>query len=371
MGEVRLEQLHVELGEFSLEGITLDVAAGEYFVILGPTGAGKTVLLETIAGIHRPLRGRILIDEVDVTDLPPEKRGVGFVYQNAMLFPHLNVFENIAFGLRLRGRRRDVGSDRQIRERVYAVSELLGITHLHHRKPDMLSGGERQRVALARALVITPRLLLLDEPLAALDPATRELLQRELAGLHCALKATVIHVTHDFEEAVSLGARIAVIHQGKVLQVGPPEEIFRKPNSEFVARFVGVRNVFKGILRPAGDGHKLLSVGSMDMAVVTDLTGQVYGSLRPEDIIISREPFRSSVRNSFPGRIAGIADRGSIIYVTVHLSGGGGAPEASPPLDLVCAITRRSLEEMALREGEEVYTAFKASAVHVFPGAQG
>ncbi len=369
MGGVRLEQLQVKLGEFSLEGITLDVAASEYFVILGPTGAGKTVLLETIAGIHRPLRGRVLIDGVDVTDLPPEKRGIGFVYQDAMLFPHLNVFENIAFGLRLRSRRGDASSDRQIRERVYAVSELLGITHLHHRKPERLSGGERQRVALARALVIAPRLLLLDEPLAALDPASRELLQRELAGLHRALNATVIHVTHDFEEAVALGARIAVIHQGKVLQIGPPEEIFRKPNSEFVARFVGVRNVFKGILRPAADGHKLLSVGGMEMAVVTGLTGQVYGSLRPEDIIISREPFRSSVRNSFPGRVVSIADRGSIIYVTVCLSGGGGASDAPPHLDLVCAITRRSLEEMALREGEEVYTAFKASAVHVFPGA--
>ena len=371
MGGVQLEQLQVELGEFSLEEITLDVAAGEYFVILGPTGAGKTVLLETIDGIHQPRRGRVLIDGVDVTHLPPEKRGVGFVYQDAMLFPHLNVFENIAFGLRLRSRRGDAGSDRQVKERVYAVSELLGITHLHHRKPERLSGGEKQRVALARALVIAPRLLLLDEPLAALDPASRELLQRELAGLHRALNATVIHVTHDFEEAVALGARIAVIHQGKVLQIGPPEEIFRKPNSEFVARFVGVRNVFRGVLRPAGDGHKLRSVGGIDMAVVTGLTGQVYGSLRPEDIIISREPFRSSVRNSFPGRISSIADRGNIIYITVHLSGGEGAPEASSHLDLVCAITRRSLEEMALREGEEVYTAFKASAVHVFPGAKG
>lgn len=356
MGSLRLDRLCVVLGEFRLGELTLEIAAGEYFVVLGPSGAGKTVLLETIAGIHRPCRGSIFIDGTEVTALPPERRGVGFVYQDAALFPHLNVFENIAFGLRLRGRHR-------VEEQVCAIARLLGIEHLLSRKPERLSGGERQRVALARALVIAPRLLLLDEPLGALDPASREALQRELAALHRSLNSTIIHVTHDFEEAVTLGERIAILNQGKILQVGTPEEVFRKPNSEFVARFVGVRNIFKGELRPAEDGHKLLSIGGTEVAVVTELTGQVYGSLRPEDIIISREPFRSSVRNSFPGRIAGIADRGSIIYVTVCLSTG------KTPLELTCAITKRSLEELALREGEEVYAAFKASAVHVFPGA--
>ncbi|MCX7682713.1 MAG: ATP-binding cassette domain-containing protein [Anaerolineae bacterium] len=353
---VRLEQVCVALGEFRLGELTLEVAAGEYFVVLGPSGAGKTVLLETIAGIHRPCRGRIFIDGRDVTDLPPEKRGVGFVYQDSALFPHLNVFENVAFGLRLRG-------GRQVEEQVRAVSRLLDIEHLLLRRPERLSGGERQRVALARALVIAPRLLLLDEPLGALDPASRGALQRELAGLHGSLKTTIIHVTHDFEEAVALGERIAILQQGRVVQVGTPEEVFRRPNSEFVARFVGARNIFKGELRPAEDGYKVLSVGGIAIAVVTGLVGQVHGSLRPEDIIISREPFRSSVRNSFPGRITNIADRGSVIYVTVCLS------EGPAPLELACAITRRSLEEMELREGEEVYIAFKASAVHVFPGA--
>lgn len=356
MGSLRLDRLYVALGEFHLGELTLEIADGEYFVVLGPSGAGKTVLLETIAGIHRPCRGGIFIDGTEVTALPPERRGVGFVYQDAALFPHLNVFENIAFGLRLRSRHR-------VEEQVHAISRLLGIEHLLPRKPHRLSGGERQRVALARALVIAPRLLLLDEPLGALDPASREALQRELARLHRSLKTTTIHVTHDFEEAVALGERIAIIHQGRILQVGTSEEIFRKPNSEFVARFVGVRNVFKGELSPAGDGHKVLSIGGAEIAVVTELTGQAYGSLRPEDIIISREPFRSSVRNSFPGRIISIADRGSIVYVTIRLATG------KKPLDLTCAVTRRSLEELELREGEEVHAAFKASAVHVFPGA--
>jgi len=210
-------------------------------------------------------------------------------------------------------------------------------------------------VALARALVVEPRLLLLDEPLSALDPEMREGLQRELERLHRELGTTTIHVTHDFEEAVALGDRIAVVNGGRVVQVGSPEEIFRRPGSEFVARFVGVRNIFRGEIRPGDNGYKVLFLDGMEIAVVTGLTGQAHGSIRPEEIVISREPLRSSARNSFRGRIVNIADRGMLIYVTVHV-----------PPDFTCMITRRSLEEMELREGLEVYIVFKASAVHVF-----
>jgi len=357
-GSVQVRDLWVDLDEFHLRQIDLDIAPGEYFVVLGPTGAGKTVLLETIAGLHQPRRGRILLDGEDVTDIPPERRGVGFVYQDYMLFPHLGVAGNIAFGLRLRSIEREV-----VEERVAAVGQLLGIHHLLHRRPGTLSGGEQQRVALARALVIEPRLLLLDEPLSALDPEMREGLQRELARVHRELGTTTIHVTHDFEEAVALGDRIGVVNEGQVVQVGSAEDIFRKPASEFVARFVGVRNVFRGEIRPGEEGYQVLcldpSTGSgqrgVEMAVVTRLTGQAHASLRPEDIIVSREPLRSSARNSFRGHVVDIADRGRLIYVTVRV-----------PPDFTCVITRRSLEEMGLRKGLEVYIAFKASAVHVF-----
>ncbi|MBE9506699.1 MAG: ATP-binding cassette domain-containing protein [Chloroflexi bacterium] len=371
---MHVKDLWVNLDEFHLREIELDVAPGEYFVILGPTGAGKTVLLETIAGLHQSQKGRILLDGEDITGVPPERRGIGFVYQDYALFPHMTVAANIAFGLTLRGWQR-----KTIDRRVAEMGELLGIGHLLHRKPDTLSGGEKQRVALGRALLVEPRLLLLDEPLSALDPAMREGLQRELARVHRELGTTTIHVTHDFEEAVALGDRIAVVHEGRVVQVGSPEEIFRKPGSEFVARFVGVRNIFRGEVRAGKDGYNVLhldpSTGSghrgLEIAVVTDLVGEVHGSLRPEDIVLSKEPLRSSARNSFRGRIADIADRGTIVYVTVRVPFDpstklrAGCAQGNS-LDFTCIITRTSLEEMELREGTEIYIAFKASAVHVF-----
>jgi molybdopterin-binding protein len=346
---VQIQNLQVDLGEFRLRDIALDIAPGETFVILGPTGAGKTVLLETVAGLHQADTGRILLDDQDVTDKPPERRGVGFVYQDYALFPHLNVAGNIAFGLRLRKDSRGL-----IKQRVAQISELLNIDHLLHRRPDTLSGGEQQRAALARALVVEPRLLLLDEPLSALDPETREGLQREMTHLHCELGTTTIHVTHDFEEAVALGDRIAVVHEGRIAQVGLPEDIFRRPSSEFVARFVGVRNVFQGEIHRRESGQALVLDG-LEIAVLTKLSGRVHASLRPEDIVLSREPLRSSARNVLKGTITDIVDRGVLIYVTVDV-----------PPGFTCAITRTSLEEMALEQGAEAYIAFKASAVHVF-----
>ncbi|MEA3460076.1 MAG: ABC transporter ATP-binding protein, partial [Chloroflexota bacterium] len=273
----------------------------------------------------------------------------------------------IAFGLKLRGMGRG-----DIKERVTAISRLLGIEHLLHRRPGTLSGGEAQRVALARALVVEPRLLLLDEPLSALDPETREALQRELRRIHRELGTTTIHVTHDFEEAVALGDRIAVLREdrvgdskreGRIVQVGMPEEIFRRPANEFVARFVGVRNIFQGEVHLAEGGHKLISLDplassghrGLSIAAVTELEGPVHASIRPEEIVLSREPLRSSARNAFQGRIVGISDRGTVAYVTVRV-----------PPDFTCMITRRSLEEMKLREGMGVHIAFKASAVHAF-----
>ncbi|MBC7228664.1 MAG: ATP-binding cassette domain-containing protein [Thermoflexales bacterium] len=361
---LRVIDLWLDLGEFHLRGVNLEVAPGEYFVILGPTGAGKTVLLETIAGLHFPRRGRIFLNGGDVTRVPPERRSVGFVYQDYALFPHLSVAENIAFGLQLRGLDR-----RAVAARVDEISRRLSIRHLLHRRPGTLSGGEAQRVALARALAIEPSVLLLDEPLSALDPQTREDLQRELARVHRELGTTTVHVTHDFEEAVALADRIAVMHQGQIVQVGSPEEIFRRPESEFVACFVGMRNIFRGEVFPGEGGYRwLIPEGAgrqgIRIAVLTDRSGSVHASIRPEDMVLSQELLHSSMRNSFRGRVVGILDRGALIYVTVRVPADGVLPEAT---DFVCAITRPSLEEMGLREGREVYIAFKASAVHVFP----
>ena len=349
---LKIQDLHVDLSEFHLRGIDLDVAPGEYFVVLGPTGAGKTVLLETIAGLFQSRTGRILLGENDVTHMPPERRGTGFVYQDCALFPHLDVAANIAFGLKLRP---DLSSG-TVERRVAEMGQLLSIRHLLHRSPETLSGGERQRVALARALVMEPLILLLDEPLSALDPETREGLQRELGRIHRELNTTTLHVTHDFEEAVALADRIGVVHQGRIVQMGTPEEIFRQPASPFVARFVGVRNVFAGqLVQEREAGHSTFATDGLELAVVTDLLRPAHASIRPEDIFISREPVRSAPRNCYKGSILRIADRGTLVYVTVDV----------PPA-FVCALTRYALEEMALRPGMEVHIAFKPSAVHVF-----
>lgn len=356
---VQVRDLWIDLEEFHLRQINLDVSAGEYFVILGPTGSGKTVLLETIAGLYQPRSGRILMDGLDVTDAPPERRGIGFVYQDYVLFPHLSVAANIAFGLKLR--RTDRGT---IDQRVTAFSQLLDIGHLLQRMPGTLSGGEAQRVALARALVVEPRLLLLDEPLSALDPERREALQRQLGRIHRQLGTTTIHVTHNFEEAVALGDRIAVLkedrvgdvrREGKIVQVGTPEEIFRRPSSEFVARFVGGRNLFRGKVVRDAEGTFVQLAAGVRVAVVTELEGTVSLLIRPENILLSPTVLHSSARNCFGGQVVEVVDSGAVLRVTVE----------APPR-FTALITRHSWEDLALQQGQDVYLTFKASAVHLF-----
>jgi len=201
-----------------------------------------------------------------------------------------------------------------------------------------------------------PSILLLDEPLSALDPETREGLQRELARIHGELNTTTLHVTHDFEEAVALADRIGVVHQGRIVQLGTPEEIFRQPASPFVARFVTVRNVFAGrLVQEREAGYTTFATDGLELTVVTDLLGPAHASIRPEDIFVSTEPIRSAPRNSYQGSVLRIADRGTLVYVTVDV----------PPA-FVCGVTRYTLEEMALRPGSKVHIAFKPSSVHVF-----
>jgi ABC-type Fe3+/spermidine/putrescine transport system ATPase subunit len=346
---IKLSNLAVRVGDFSLREVSLDIDSGEYFIILGPTGAGKTVLLESIAGLHPVSEGVISVDGRDITKLQPERRGLGMVYQDHVLFPHLSVWENVAFGLRSTGcPRRDVGP------RVDKIARLMNIDHLLQRKPPGLSGGERQRVALARALVTEPKVLLLDEPLSALDPQAREKMQRELAEIHRRLNVTIIHVTHDFEEALSLGDRVAVLNKGQVVQVGTPDDIMRRPNSEFVAGFALSRNLFQGNVVGAEDASSV-DIGGLQIRAQTVLRGAVHVSIRPEDMFISREPTRSTAGDSFQGKITGVVDRGSVIYVTVSI-----------PPDFTCLVSRQSFSELDLKTGIEVYITIVASAVHVF-----
>jgi molybdopterin-binding protein len=347
---IAIKNLKVNLGDFLLRNINLDIEPREYFIILGPTGAGKTVLLEAIAGLYPVLEGEIWIGDKEITDLSPEKREIGIVYQDQALFPHLSVEKNIAFGLKMRK-----CPKHEVRAKIDSISEVVGISHLLKRSPATLSGGEKQKVALARALVTEPKVLLLDEPLSALDPETRERMQGELREIHSRIELIVIHVTHDFEEAIALGHRVAVLNDGCIAQVGTPEEFLRRPRSEFVARFALTRNILAGKVVGVEDGCVVIDIGGAKLRAATEAEGEVRLSLRPEDILISKEPIQSTARNCFLGIISDIADRGSVIYVTVTL-----------PPDFVCIITRQAFDELKLRKGVEVWITFKASAIHVF-----
>ena len=239
---IRLENLHVRVGAFDLQDISLEVPKGGYALIIGPTGSGKTTLLEAVAG-HASLKGgRVFMHGDEVTHLPPERRGIGFVYQQYHLFPHLSVRDNIGYGIaRARGK-----GDGAAKARITELAEMLAIEPLLDRPVRGLSGGEQQRVALARALAPRPSILLLDEPFAAVDPATRQVLRRELRELHEREGITTLQVTHDFDEALRLGDLVAVLGEGRIAQRGTREHGFLYPNSAFVARFVGTGNVIAG-----------------------------------------------------------------------------------------------------------------------------
>lgn len=345
----RVENISKNMGEFFLKNVSLDVALGEYLMILGPTGAGKTILLETIAGIYPPDKGRVYLNDRDITGLPPRKRNIGMVYQDYMLFPHLNVEENIRYGMRSKKCRKQ-----EVSQKVNKLAELLGISHLLRRHPVTLSGGEKQRISIARALIMEPEILLLDEPLSALDTETRAKLRKELRRIHDLTQTTMIHVTHSFDEAFLLGNRMAIMNNGEIVQTGDPGDVFRKPNSKFVAEFLGVTNVFKGE-SIIDNGNSYISINGLKVISATAREGQIYASIRPEDILVSLAPVLSSARNSFQGEIKEISDAGIVLRITVDAG-----------ISFVAAITRRSFFDMELNQGTKVFLTFKAADVHIF-----
>jgi spermidine/putrescine transport system ATP-binding protein len=303
--DVRLERVTKDFGEtVAVDDLSLDIAVGEFFSLLGPSGCGKTTTLRMIGGFEEPTRGTIYLRGRDVTDQPPHRRDVNTVFQSYALFPHLNVFENVAFGLR----RRKVVRD-EIETRVRNALKLVDLEGFDTRKPGQMSGGQQQRVALARALVNEPQVLLLDEPLGALDLKLRKQMQLELKRIQQEVGITFIYVTHDQEEAMTMSDRLAVMRNGRIEQIGPPEEVYEDPQTQFVAAFLGASNLLEGELKEQRNGTSsvLLQGGDVvhvpsDRAPFREGVNVLVG-VRPEKITIAPEngPEPDSGWNSVTG----------------------------------------------------------------------
>jgi spermidine/putrescine transport system ATP-binding protein len=292
--EVELQCVTKRFGDVTaVEAVSLSVPRGEFLTLLGPSGCGKTTLLRMIAGFESPDAGSVILGNQDVTDLPPYRRDVTTVFQHYALFPHMNVFDNVAFGLELKR----IAAD-EIKRRVAETLQMVRLTGLDKRQPSELSGGQQQRVALARAIVLEPRVLLLDEPLAALDLKLRKQMQLELKSLQRRLGISFIYVTHDQEEALTMSDRIVVMNAGRVEQIGRAEEIYERPATEFVAGFIGVSNIIEGVVHSISNHGSIVSVGDARIAVPSDglAAGQrVRLLIRPEKISISSEGSQQNV----------------------------------------------------------------------------
>jgi len=362
---IEIKNLEVTLGNFSLEPLNLEIEDGQYFIILGPSGVGKTVLVECIAGLHRLQKGEIWIDGRNVTTLRPEERNISYVPQDYALFPHLTVEENIRVGLRARKL-----STLEARERVEKVARLLGVTPLLSRLPHTLSGGEKQRVALARALAIQPKLLLFDEPLVALDREKKHNLWLELKKIHEELSLTILHVTHDFEEAYTLGDKIAVILGGRLEQVGKRTEVFYHPKSPRLAHFMGIKNVLSGIVMAAEPKEDYLQIKWGKYLLHTPFYDREVGRsvsfcIRPEEVMVIREdqPLKANLKeNILQGRIVGEVPGGPTYLVFFKVDG---APEEAA-YHLEIQLPSHAYHRLNLAQRKEVRLSLKKSAIHVF-----
>jgi spermidine/putrescine transport system ATP-binding protein len=335
-------------GAPALDAVDLDIAAGEFLSLLGPSGCGKTTSLRVIAGFEQPTSGRVLLDGKDITDLRPYDRPVNTVFQDYALFPHMDVAENVGFGLSLR---RMAGGE--IRRKVGAALDLVGLADKIAARVSALSGGQRQRVALARAIVCEPRLLLLDEPLSALDAHLREQMQVELKRLQSQLGTTFVMVTHDQTEALSISDRIAVMHQGRIEQIAAPATLYDAPATRFVASFIGTMNVLDCRMVGERPGALVVSAGPLTFEAQADGAAPGAGSsvpvgIRPEDVLIAAEPADEAA----PARLVGTVFHGRTLRLLARLADG---------TELTIDTPRRATETL--------YTAGDMLYVRVRPGA--
>ncbi len=335
---IEIKDLSLQLGRFKITNLNLTINRGEFFVLLGPTGSGKTVLLESIAGLKLIQTGEIYINKREVTGKKPEDRNISICYQDLALFPHMRVKDNIKYGLRFR---KDQNDDKY-KKNFATLVELLRINHILDRYPIFLSGGEKQRVALARALMVEPDLLLLDEPLTALDSNLKAVIEEEIKKLHETLKITIIMVTHDFKEAYYLADRVGIIKDGSIMQIGPIEEVFEKPTSLFTANFVGMINLMKieDIRDKAAFQMLLKQIDEYDAEFI---------GIRPENIIISNNIINDSCRLS--GLISHIRNNGTFREIDINCDGVG----------FKAYLTANTFHELQPLQGKKIFFGFDIS----------
>lgn len=345
---LELKNISVKLGEFQLKNINLQLEKGDYYVLLGKSGVGKTVLLEIIAGLIKHGTGQVILNNEDITKYKIQNRKVGIVFQDYSIFPHLNVWQNILFPVK----KRKI-SKKGKEELVKKYAELTNISHLLNRNPQNLSGGELQRVALARTLITEPICLLLDEPLASLDVQLKGGLRNLLRKIN-QKGVTILHVTHDYEEAIALSNKVAVIHEGEIIQKGLTKEVFKRPVNEFVANFTGIKNFFIAEFLSENtakiNGKVQIKVSNKD-----DLhKGKII--IRGEEIILSNNKIESSATNNFKGTIIQIIPYLTNYEVIVDIG-----------IDLTVVISEESLTKFEFKEGSGVWVAFKSSAIKLIP----
>ncbi|HST66443.1 MAG TPA: ABC transporter ATP-binding protein [Mycobacteriales bacterium] len=338
-------RLVVRRGQFTVD-VALGVGAGEVLGVLGPNGAGKTSVLRALAGLEPLTDGHVTLDGEDLTRLPPEDRGVGVVFQDYLLFPHLSALDNVAYGLRAGGLRRAAA-----RRDAARWLEQVGLTdHAGHR-PRQLSGGQAQRVALARALAARPRLLLLDEPLAALDAGTRLVLRSDLRRHLTSYGGPTVLVTHDAVEAMVLTDHLVVLEGGRIVQSGRPAEVARRPRTDYVARLLGL-NLYRGTARGT-----VVTLADGRLTLAEPASGPVHVALRPSAVALHRtRPEHSSPRNVWAGRVAGVEAVGDRVRVAV-----GGRP------DVLADVTPDAVAELDLAAGAEIWVSVKATELTVYP----
>ncbi len=342
---IRIENLNVKLPGFALREINISIKQGEFFTLLGPTGAGKTVVLESVIGLIPIEKGRIYINNKEVTNLPPENRDIGIVYQDHALFPHLTVYKNITYGLRYHK-----VNGKEPGKNLSFIIKRLSLDPLLQRSVVNLSGGEKQRVALARALAVDPSVLLLDEPLSALDPNFREDIREIIKRLHIETGITVLMVTHDFTEAHFLAQRTAIINNGRIEQTGSIAEVFHRPSTPFVAEFVGMKNIF-----PATFNGNKAQTGKLEIKTNSHINGsKKYIAIRPEDIHVSMDKQSPPEHNSIKGTVSKILNHGFYCDICIETS----------DVKFTAIIPSNSLINMNLVAGISVYISFDPANVH-------